>query len=188
MTEIAGFTQGSPEGYAIRAVTAASLEEDLAAGRLVLPPGAVDGMDERLFQRDVTLLVAEGADGSPRGQVGVNWGGPVADHPLLHQNLEGVPEVGFAMVQPPYRREGVAQALMRAVYDEAGARSEPDLCAVVGLSNETARSFLRKQGFRGMGLGSFVLPIFVDNRAGGYLPAARFSDVIVMTKNLVAAS
>ncbi|HSW98457.1 MAG TPA: GNAT family N-acetyltransferase [Candidatus Saccharimonadales bacterium] len=153
----------------IRPVSNQSLAGDLATGRLVLPGVVSRSLGYALSVGNISFFVAEAeADGSPRGQAGVNWLSPLRDGPVK-EKLAGVPNVAFVEVPEGHRRQGIGSAIMAVVVQEAQDRGCGQLMLSVGHENPDGRRFWEREGFAPVpGLEAVEYTAFRKDEAGNY--------------------
>ena len=90
-----------------------------------------------------TLLAFRG--GHVVGTVFVSW--DVADEPAVRKYLPGVPIIFHLHVAPPYRRQGVATALIRHAEARLRRRGYSRVLLGLDISNEPARRLYRRLGY-----------------------------------------
>jgi GNAT superfamily N-acetyltransferase len=129
----------------VRSVTADSVADDLATKRLDLPPPIAEGLADDIADGSISFIVAESPQGEPRGQVGINWEGPRT--PAIRDAIGAIPGIAFMDVAEPHRRQGIAQDLLHAAYDEALARGHTSVFLTVQAANTPAVNLYRKEGF-----------------------------------------
>jgi GNAT superfamily N-acetyltransferase len=79
------------------------------------------------------------------GTVFVSW--DVADEPAVRKYLPGVPIIFHLHVAPPYRRQGVATALIRHAEARLRRRGYSRVLLGLDISNEPARRLYRRLGY-----------------------------------------
>ncbi len=138
---------------------------------------------------DIDFLVAENADGEPRGQAGINWKAPVdkANREALGVPPESyVPNISFVEVPDGHKGHGIGTAMIKTLIAEATRRGYDRVFLNVAENNPRAKDLYVRLGFVDVGH-TRSTTAFERNADGTYGdPISHVTDLMV--KNIQPAA